>query len=73
LNIKGNGEAYQSWNKDQVIAIEATILRWSPVKFLVGNKSSLILLLTFSLMIWFIIKRYLIVKKRPDKNQAFLI
>ena len=27
LNKKGNGEAYQSWNKDQIIAIAATIFK----------------------------------------------
>ena len=47
LNINGNGEAYQSWNKDQIIAIEATIFKCLPLIFLVGDKSSLI----FSLML----------------------
>ena len=27
LNKKGNGEAYQSWNKDQIIAIAATTFK----------------------------------------------
>ena len=57
FNQNGNGEAYQSWNKDQVIAITATNFKWNPDRFLVGERSSLILfsifflcLLTFSLI-----------------------
>ena len=45
FNIKGNGEAYQSWNNDQIIAIAATTFKWKPERFLVGDKSSFILLL----------------------------
>ena len=51
LNQKGKGDAYQSWNKDQIIAIAATILRWKPVRFLVGDKSSWILVLIFKLFL----------------------
>ena len=29
-NINGNGEAYQSWNKDQIIAMLATIFKCKP-------------------------------------------
>ena len=54
LNQKGNGDAYQSWNKDQIIAIPKTIFKWIPVRFLVGDKSSLILLSIFVSMFWFI-------------------
>ena len=54
LNKKGNGEAYQSWNKDKIIAIAATTFKWKPVKFLVGDKSSFILVFTFSLKDWLI-------------------
>ena len=43
LNQKGKGEAYQSWNKDQIIAIAATIFKCKPLKFFVGDKSSWIL------------------------------
>ena len=43
LNQNGKGEAYQSWNNDHMIAIAATIFRWKPVRFLVGERSSLIL------------------------------
>ena len=64
LNIKGNGDAYQSWNKDQMIAIAATTFKWKPVRFLVGDKSSLILLFTFSLILWFILKKILYYKKK---------
>ena len=69
LNIKGKGEAYQSWNKDQMIAIAATTFKCKPERFLVGDKSSLILLLTFLLIPWFIFRKdTLLQKKRPDKN-----
>ena len=54
LNQKGNGEAYQSWNKDHIIAMATTIFKCKPVRFLVGDKSSLILLSTSLLMFWFI-------------------
>ena len=67
LNIKGNGEAYQSWNKDQIMAMVATIFRCNPVRFLVGDKSSLILLSIFVLVFWFIYERYFTIKKRPNK------
>ena len=40
LNQNGKGEAYQSWNKDQIIAIAATIFKCTPDRFLVGDKSS---------------------------------
>ena len=48
LNQNGKGDAYQSWNRDQIIAIAATIFKCKPLKFLVGVKSSWILLLIFS-------------------------
>ena len=67
LNIKGNGDAYQSWNKDHIIAIAATIFKCSPVRFLVGDKSSLILPSISVLVFWFIYKRYFTIKKRPNK------
>ena len=54
LNINGNGDAYQSWNKDQIIAIAATTFKCNPDKFLVGDKSSLILLSIFVSKFWFI-------------------
>ena len=50
FNINGNGEAYQSWNNDQIIAIAETIFKWKPVIFLVGDKSSLILFLILLLI-----------------------
>ena len=56
-NINGNGDAYQSWNRDQIIAMAATIFKCNPVRFLVGDKSSWILLLIFVSVSWFICKR----------------
>ena len=53
-NQKGNGEAYQSWNKVQTIAIEETIFKWMPVRFLVGDKSSEILFVILFLKFSFI-------------------
>ena len=67
LNQKGNGDAYQSWNKDHIIAIAATIFKCKLVRFLVGDKSSLILLSTFEVFWRFIYERYLTIKKRPNK------
>ena len=67
LNQKGNGDAYHSWNKDQSIAIAATILKCSPVRFLVGDKSSWILLSIFDSVFWFICESYFTTKKRPNK------
>ena len=67
LNINGNGDAYQSWNKDQIIAMVATIFKCNPVRFLVGDKSSWILLLISVSVSWFICKRYCTIKKRPNK------
>ena len=67
LNINGKGEAYQSWNKDQIIAIATTIFRCNPVRFLVGDKSSRTLLAIFVLAFWYIYKRYFTIKKRPNK------
>ncbi len=49
LNQNGKGEAYQSWNRDQIIAIATTIFKCNPVRFLVGDKSSWILLWIFVL------------------------
>ena len=66
LNIKGNGEAYQSWNKDQMMAIAATIFKCNPVRFLVGYKSSLILLSIFLSVSWFIYERYFTIKKKAQ-------
>ena len=40
LNQKGKGEAYQSWNNVQRIAIPKTIFKCMPDKFLVGEISS---------------------------------
>ena len=57
LNMNGNGDAYQSWNKDQIIAIAATIFKCNPVRFLVGDKSSWILLSTDVSSFWFIYER----------------
>ena len=45
LNQKGNGDAYQSWNKDHIIAMARTIFKCKPVRFRVGDKSSLIFFL----------------------------
>ena len=67
LNQKGNGDAYQSWNNDQIIAIAPTIFKCNPVRFLVGDKSSLILLSTLMLVFWFIYEGYFTTKKRPNK------
>ena len=67
FNQKGNGEAYQSWNNDQIIAIAPTIFKCNPVRFLVGDKSSLILLSTFVVVFWFIYEGYFTTKKRPNK------
>ena len=39
-NMNGNGDAYHNWNKDQMIAMAATIFKCKPVRFLVGDKSS---------------------------------
>ena len=44
-NIKGNGEAYQSWNNDQIIAILPTIFKCSPVK--ISSRRQIFLDLTF--------------------------
>ena len=49
LNQNGKGDAYQSWNKDQRIAIDAIIFKCKPLRFLVGDKSSWILDLILSL------------------------
>ena len=68
LNINGNGDAYQSWNKDQIIAIAATIFKCHPVRFLVGDKSSLILFFISVLMFWFILKKIPYYKKKGPKN-----
>ena len=54
LNQNGNGDAYQSWNKDHIIAIAITIFKCNPVRFRVGDKSSWILLSIFVLVFWFI-------------------
>ncbi len=43
LNQNGKGDAYQSWNKDQRIAIDPIIFKCKPLRFLVGDKSSWIL------------------------------
>ena len=67
LNQNGNGDAYQSWNKDQIIAIVKTIFKCNPVRFLVGDKSSWILLSIFVSAFWFIYERYFTIKKRPNK------
>ena len=67
LKIKGNGEAYQSWNKDQMIAIATTIFKCNPVRFLVGDKSSLILLSILVSMFWFIYERYFTIKKKAQQ------
>ena len=53
-NMNGNGDAYHNWNKDQMIAIAATIFKCRPVRFLVGDKSSWILLSIFDSNFWFI-------------------
>ncbi len=65
LNQNGKGEAYQSWNKDQIIAIAATIFKCTPDRFLVGDKSSWILLWTDVSSFWFIYGRYITIKKGP--------
>ena len=39
-NMNGNGEAYQSWNNDHIIAIAATIFKCNPERLRVGDKSS---------------------------------
>ena len=67
-NIKGKGEAYQSWNKVQIIAIAATTFKCKPVRFLVGDKSSLILFSISVLMFWFILEKIHYYKKKGQKN-----
>ena len=57
LNQNGKGAAYQSWNNDQTIAKEATIFKCIPERFLVGDKSSWILLSTDDSGFWFIYER----------------
>jgi len=66
LKINGKGEAYHSWNKDQIIAMAATIFKCIPVRFFVGDKSSLILLSTSVLIFWFIIKTIPYYKKKAQ-------
>ena len=53
----GKGDAYQSWNNDHIIAIDATIFKCIPERFLVGDKSSWILLSTDDSGFWFIYER----------------
>ena len=65
LNQNGKGDAYQSWNNDQIIAIAATIFKCIPERFLVGDKSSWILLSTDVSSFWFIYERYSTIKKGP--------
>ena len=67
FNQKGKGDAYQSWNKDQIIAIAATVFKCSPVRFLVGDKSSWILVSIDFSIFWFICESYCTIKKRPNK------
>ena len=67
-NIKGNGDAYQSWNKVQMIAIVATTFMCKPVRFLVGDKSSPILFFISALMFWFILEKIHYYKKKGPKN-----
>ena len=67
-NIKGKGEAYHSWNKVQTIAIAATIFKCKPLRFLVGDKSSLILSFISVLMFWFISEKIPYYKKKGPKN-----
>ena len=73
LNQNGKGDAYQSWNKDQRIAIAATIFRCKPLRFLVGDKSSWILDLILRLFsdIWS--SNNTIKKKAQQMYWAFLI
>ena len=66
-NIKGKGEAYQSWNKVQIIAIAATVFKCNPLRFLVGDKSSLILFSISVLIFWFILKKIPYYKKKAQK------
>ena len=47
FNKKGNGDAYHSWKSDHRIAIDATTFKWIPLSFLVGDKSSSILVWIF--------------------------
>ena len=71
-NINGNGEAYHNWNNDQIIAIYPTTFKWKPDNLFVGEMSSWIfvsILFKDSLIKEF----YTILKKRPNKNRAFLI
>jgi hypothetical protein len=49
-----------------MIAIAATIFKCNPVIFFVGDKSSLILFLTFSLMLWLIKEMILYYKKKAQ-------
>ena len=67
LNQNGKGDAYQSWNKDHIIAMARTIFKCKPVRFRVGDKSSLIFFFIWVLMFWFIYERYFTIKKRPNK------
>ena len=67
LKTKGKGEAIQSWKAVHKIAIEATIFKWSPVRFLVGDKSSLILSFILLWIFWFIIERIHYYKKKGPK------
>ena len=66
-NIKGKGEAYQSWNKVQIIAIATTTFKCKPVRFLVGDKSSLILFSILVLMFWFILEKIHYYKKKAQE------
>ena len=72
LNQKGNGDAYQSWNNVQRIAILKTIFKWMPDKFLVGEISSWILSLILVWIFWLIlIKIHYSKKKGPIKIGPF--
>ena len=74
LNQKGKGEAYQSWNNVQRIAIPKTIFRWMPDKFLVGEISSWILSFILLWIDWFIwLNIHYSKKKGPRNIGPFLI
>ena len=64
-NMNGNGDAYQSWKNDQIIAIAETIFRWKPLSLFVGERSSSIFACILVLTGWFILKSYTNKKKGP--------
>ena len=67
LNQNGNGDAYQSWNKVQRIAILKIIFKCKPDRLRVGEISSWILSLILLWIVWFILSRIHYSKKKAQK------